>query len=331
MKPAIPLVRKAKTSEPDAPTGILRTHIATQKSFLQEGWVIANHILVSFHVAFISSVLAIPDSAATREAVLYFIFLSPETIISAIFTYAVFHTAIALHEMGHFLEAARLRALSDSIQDSVEARLAGSFQSRLLYFIQLFIGIPFGRATGVKREGLNYYPDAPYNLAVAAAGPRASLRVARVALPVALVLLSIGLTQDITLILNFGRLLLGLGVVTGLDFLLADPGKYREFRRREALASEAAAALPEGSKWASMAPAIKQRIIERSMQEATHPRLGTIRAPWQFRNCGMGGRHTEKEYPESNISMQEAMFLILGAVDSQEAQEMTVRLQNRLK
>ena len=54
-------------------------------------------------------------------------------------------------------------------------------------------------------------------------------------------------------------------------------------------------------------------------------------APWQFRNCGMGGRHTEKEYPESNISMQEAMFLILSARDYQDAQELTVRLQNRLK
>ena len=86
--------------------------------------MIANHILVSFHVAFISSVLAIPDSAATREAVLHFIFLSPETIISAIFTYTVFHSAIAFHELGHFLEAARLRALSDSIQDGVEAQLA---------------------------------------------------------------------------------------------------------------------------------------------------------------------------------------------------------------
>jgi enolase len=331
MKPAESLVRQITESIPGALTGASRKIVDGRKSFLQEGWVIANHILVSFHVAFISSVLAIPDTAATREAVLHFIFLSPETIISAIFTYAVFHTAIALHEMGHFLEAARLRALSDSIQESVEARLAGSFQSRLLYLIQLFLLIPFGRATGVKREGLNYYPDAPYNLAVAAAGPRASLSVARVALPVALVLLSIGLTQDITFVLNLGRLLLGLGVVTGLDFLLADPGKYREFRRREALASEAAASLPEASKWAAMAPAVKQRIVERSMQDATHPRLGTIRAPWQFRNCGMGGVHTEKEYPESNISMQEAMFLILGAVDSQEAQEMTVRLQNRLK
>ena len=131
--------------------------------------------------------------------------------------------------------------------------------------------------------------------------------------------------------LNLGRLLLGLGVVTGLDFLLADPGKYREFRNRERKAADAAAAVPKPGRWAAMAGEAKTRIVERCMQEATHPRIGKVSAPWQFRNCGMGGRHTEKEYPESNISMQEAMFLILGAVDSQEAQEMTVRLQNRLK
>jgi enolase len=301
------------------------------KSFLQEGWVIANHILVSFHVAFISSVLSIPESAATRDAVLHFIFASPETIVSALFTYAVFHSAIALHELGHFLEAARLRALSDSIQDSVEAHLAAPTPARIRYLLNLFIRIPYGRATGIKREGLNYYPDAPYNLAVAAAGPRASLKVALATLPLALVLLTIGLIQELSVAIYIGRLLLGLGLVTGLDFLLADPGKYREFRRRERLASQAAAALPDNTAWFGMAPATRRRIVERRMQSATHPRLGVVSAPWQFRNCGMGGRHTEKEYPESNISMQEAMFLILGAVDTQEAQEMTVRLQNRLK
>ena len=319
---------------PSAPRTVANTQDSNpdrKKSFLQEGWVIANHILVSFHVAFISSVLAIPDAAATRDAVLRFIFASPETLVSAAFTYAVFHSAIALHELGHFLEAARLRALNDSIQDAVEAQLAQSFAPRLFYLAQLFMRIPYGRATGIKREGLNYYPDAPYNLAVAAAGPRASLKVTRVALPLASILLTIGLLWDITVALNIGRLLLGLGLVTGLDFLLADPGKYREFRRRERRASEAAAALPEADSWLGMASAAKRRIVERSMQEATHPRLGAVRAPWQFRNCGMGGRHTEKEYPESNISMQEAMFLILGAVDTHEAQEMTVRLQNRLK
>lgn len=293
--------------------------------------MIANHILVSFHVAFISSVLAVPDHAASREAVLSFIFASHETVISALFTFAVFHSAIALHELGHFLEAARLRALSDSIQDSVQARMSGSAFSKARYVAGLFLMIPYGRAIGVKREGLNYYPDAPYNLAVAAAGPRASVKVALVALPLSVILLVIGMFQEVAPALYCGRLLLGLGIVTGLDFLLADPGKWREFRRRERQASDAAASIGETSNWASIAPRIKQRIIERSMQEAAHARLGIIRAPWQFRNCGMGGRHTEKEYPESNISMQEAMFLILGAVDSQEAQEMTVRLQNRLK
>jgi hypothetical protein len=312
-------------------TKFLKLNAAGGKSYLQEGWVIANHILVSFHVAFISSVLAIPDDATTRAEVLRFIFTSSETLVSALFTYVVFHSAIAFHELGHFLEAARLRALTDSIQDGVEAHLALPAPARFRYLAGLFLRIPYGRATGIKREGLNYYPDAPYNLAVAAAGPRASLGVSRVTLPLAAILLAVGLLQDLSIALNLGRLLLGLGLVTGLDFLLADPGKYREFRRRERIASDAAAALPGSESWLAIAGETKRRIVERSMQEATHPRLGTVRAPWQFRNCGMGGRHTEKEYPESNISMQEAMFLILGAVDSQEAQEMTVRLQNRLK
>jgi enolase len=300
-------------------------------AFLQEGWVIANHILVSFHAAFISSVLAIPGDAASRAEVLRFIFLSPETLVSAAFTFVVFHCAIALHELGHFLEAARLRALNDSIQDEVAAKLAQPLPSRLGYLLGMFLRIPYGLAAGVKREGLNYYPDAPYNLAVAAAGPRASMHVALATLPLAILLLAVGLLQDASSALYAGRLLLGLGLVSGLDFLLADRGKYREFRNRERKASEAAAGLGEASGWLAMAAEARQRLSDHSMEEATHPRLGLVRAPWQFRNCGMGGRHTEKEYPESNISMQEAMFLILGAEDSQEAQEMTVRLQNRLK
>ena len=121
-------------------------------SFLQEGWVIANHILVSFHAAFISSVLAIPGDAASRAEVLRFIFLSPETLVSAVFTYLVFHTAISLHELGHFLEAARLRALNDSIQVDVEARLAQVPLARLAYLVGMFLRIPYGLAVGVKRE-----------------------------------------------------------------------------------------------------------------------------------------------------------------------------------
>jgi enolase/phosphoenolpyruvate synthase/pyruvate phosphate dikinase len=298
---------------------------------LQEGWVIANHILVSFHVAFISSVLSIPDSSADRAGVLAFIFTSHETLVSALFTFLVFHSAISLHELGHFLEAARLRALSDNIQDNVQGKLAVAGMPRVRYLLAQFLLIPYGRAEGVGRKGLNYYPDAPYNLAVAAAGPRASRNVARIMLPLAVLLLTFGLMADTAWAVYTGRLVLGLGLVCLLDFLLADPGKYREFQQREKQAADAASSLKQAGSWSAAAPVAMQRIIERRMQNALHPRLGVVQAPWQFRNCGMGGRHTEKEFPESNVSMQEAMFLILGALDVQEAQEMTVRMQNRLK
>ena len=308
-----------------------RTLTPENPAFLQEGWVIANHILVSFHVAFISSVLAISGDQASRDAVLRFIFYSPETVVSAIFTYVVFHSAVALHELGHYLEAVRLRALSDSLQDEAEALLTGTAAKRWTHLLRMFLLAPFGKARGIRREGLNFYVDAPYNLAVAAAGPRASRNVAVLCLPVALVLLYLGLNLEMHAALYAGRLLLGLGIVCGLDFLLADPGKYREFRQREQRASTAAGTVAETSDWLRAAPAMRQHLADHRMQRVTHPRLGAVTAPWQFRNCGMGGRHTEKEYPESNISMQEAMFLIISAADSQEAQEMTVRLQNRLK
>jgi len=77
-------------------------NVITNKIFqkLHEGWVIANHILVSFHVAFISSVLSIPSELKGRS-VLGFVFTSPDTIVSAAFWYISFHTGIVIHEMGH--------------------------------------------------------------------------------------------------------------------------------------------------------------------------------------------------------------------------------------
>jgi len=310
---------------------LVREQADGRRAFLHEGWVIANHILVSFHVAFISSILALPAAAVSKAAVLGFVFASPETLISALFTWISFHSGVALHEIGHFRKAARLRALNESVLPQVEAALSRPPLARALYWTGVFLKAPYGRAAGIKREGLNYYADAPYNLAVAAAGPRASRNVAAIALPPALALLTVGLLFDTLGAIYAGRLLLGIGVVTLLDFLLADPGKYAEFQRRERAAADSAAALPEPTSWYANAAQVKRKLATTRMHETIHPRLGTVAAPWQFRNCGMGGRHTEREYPESNISMQEAMFLILGAGDPQEAQEITVRLQNRLK
>ena len=300
-------------------------------AYLQEGWVIANHILVSFHIAFISSVLALPSVEIFKGEVLRFIFFSPETIISAIFMYISFHSGIALHEMGHFLTAAKLNALNDRPQDVARHLLESKWHKRLLGLIWIFLCAPFGRAIGIRREGLNYYPDAPYNFAVAAAGPRMSRNVALITLPAAVIFLSSGLVLDMVIAIYLGRLCLGIGIVSLLDFLLADPGKYREFRKRERRAQDKAAFMTRGLSWWEQSASARRRMLTGRIQEITHPQLGPVTAAWQFRNCGMGGRHTEKEYPESNISMQEAMFLILGAYDYQEAQEMTVRLQNRLK
>ena len=74
MKSATTLIRQAKDSPPGLPADPSPAGDVNNRSCLQEGWVIANHILVSFHVAFISSVLAIPATTASREAVLHFIF-----------------------------------------------------------------------------------------------------------------------------------------------------------------------------------------------------------------------------------------------------------------
>ena len=122
-------------------------------------------------------------------------------------------------------------------------------------------------------------------------------------LPPAVILIAIGLSLSAVLPVYVGRLLLGIGVVTLLDFLLADKGKYREFHERERKARQTAAALPPATGWFAQVARVKQRLVDEHMHEVIHPRLGPVTAPWQFRNCGMGGRHTEKEYPESNISM----------------------------
>jgi enolase len=95
-------------------------------------------------------------------------------------------------------------------------------------------------------------------------------------------------------------------------------------------AARAAAAISKES-WLYQVGKVKQRLLTTRMQTVTLKDGTKVMAPWQFRNCAMGGRHTEKEYPESNISMQESMFIPLSAKTYEEAQEMTVKLQYRLK
>lgn len=301
---------------------------------LERGWVIANHILVSFHVAFISSILCIPLDAAHKGDVLRFIFASPETIVSVIFWYLTWHIGIAAHEMGHYLSAVRLNSLDPSLLSEAQRRRGQPLSARLSWYAGMFVRIPWGRFEGVVKKGLTYYPHAPYNLAVAAAGPRASRNVASATLPLSGILLAWGLLAPVEPLVYAGRLLLGIGAVGLLDFFLADPGQYKKFRERERTARarrEAASSEVTKKRWLDTAAQVKRRMIDTRMQEETLADGTLLRAPWGFRNSGMGGRHTEKEFPESNISMQETMFVPLCAENYEDAQRMTVELQTRFK
>lgn len=308
---------------------------------LERGWVIANHKLVSFHAAFISSVLSLPEAVQGKLETLQFMFLSFETIVSAIILYLSWHIGIALHEMGHFLTAAKLNALNKDSQEAADAMAGKTGMEKYAWYARMFLTIPWGKFHGVKKEGGNFAPDAPYNLAVAAAAPRWSGWLALVALPVAGVFIGLGLllTKGAAhgfgeALLYIGRFFLAPGVVGLLDRFLADRGKLKEFTVRERLAAEKAArgarALPAES-WLVQAAEVKKRMLTSRMQSVELKDGTMVNAPWQFRNCAMGGRHTEKEYPESNISMQESMFMPLSAATYEDAQEMTVKLQYRLK
>ena len=198
------------------------------------------------------------------------------------------------------------------------------------YNLKIIFLSPLGLCPGIIRKGLNYYIDAPFDLGVAAEGPKTSRTLGFIGVILAIILIPLGRIYFIPLIVNFGRLFLGLGVVGMLDSFFADPGKWKEYREREKLAHQLAGEVKPVGAWIEEAAKVKSLLQNSRIQEVI--RKGQlIRVPWQFRNSGMGGRHTEKEYPESNISMQETMFIPLSVRNYEDAQEMTIKLQTRLK
>ena len=305
-------------------------------AYLERGWVIANHKLVSFHAAFISSVLSVPATAANKGDVLRFMFVSWETFISLAILYVSWHVGIAIHEMGHYVTAAKLTALNRDSQKQADKMRGKSAWGKAAWYIRMFLLIPWGKFGGVKKDQGNFVPDAPYNLAVAAAAPVWSGFLAIVCLPIAVICLFLGLLADpdSNVLIVVGRFFLAPGVVGLLDRFLADRGKYKEFKLREQKAAEEAARASvavSAESWLARVKDLKQRMSTTRTQTVTLADGSKVATPWQWRNCGMGGLHTQKEYPESNISMQESMFIPLSPKTFEEAQEMTVKLQDRLK
>lgn len=312
---------------------------------LDQGWIIANHKLVSFHAAFLTSLLSISCDVASRVEVIREMFLSLELLISSVIWYAAWHTNIAIHEMGHYLAAIKTNNLRPELAGPARQRLEQGALKRWLWYLEMFLKIPHGAFKGVNKEAGSFHPSVKsQNLAVSAAGPKASKALSLATLPPGILLVAMGLylgdfirVSDISLHVSVyaGRLLFTIGIVALFDFLLADPGMYAAFKSRQMEAAkktrQVRAETSRGThyKWHHAKPAeIKRKLKVHRLQEITLPDDRVVFAPWEFRNSIMGGRHTEEM--GGNLSFQELMFLPLTAQDYIEAQRVTNALQSRV-
>jgi enolase len=323
--------RVAKTSR--SVDGAFPAATRQKGAFLEKGWVIANHIFMSVHAAFlfpyyIERILASAGVTVTVN-ILPQSFLV-EVVTGLAYAFATFYVAVGWHERGHYLEAVRQITLNNKFLPAAQKRAKQGFFGRLVWNTEMLLRIPMGKFHGINKFGLTYSVDSPYNLAVKAAGPRASRNLFWFSLPFAGVLLVLGFTTSTVGLLYLGRIFLGISVVGLLDFIFADAGEYKKFMASLKPAPPVAKEGVTEGRWIDRVIKVKQQMVTTRLQEMTADHI-KIRAPWGFRNCAMGGAHTEKEYPESNISMQEGMFIPLSAENYEEAQRMTVQIQYRLK
>jgi enolase len=302
---------------------------------LDRGWIIANHKLVSFHAAFLTSLLSIPPHVGSRFNVLREMFLSVEVVISCVLWYTAWHFNIAIHEMGHYLAAVKTNNLRPELAGPAEEKLKQGWLGRWLWYLEMFVKIPYGAFEGVHKESGSFHPAVKtQNLAVSAAGPQASKVLSQITFLPGIVLILLGLQSAFPGVVYAGRLLFTVGVVALFDFLLSDAGKYKAFRARqreaaskaaEVRAAEPARAMQEGRP--VKVSELRRKLRLHRLQELELPDGKIVFAPWEFRNSIMGGRHTEEM--GGNLSFQELMFLPLTAKDYIEAQRVTNLLQSR--
>jgi enolase len=302
---------------------------------LDRGWIIANHKLVSFHAAFLTSLFSISPGVTSRVDVIRQMFLSPEVAISCLLWYAGWHINIAIHEMGHYLAAVKTNNLRPELGDAAQEKLSRDTLHRWLWYLEMFVKIPYGAYKGVTKEAGSYHPSVKtQNLAVSAAGPEVSKILSLFTFLPGIICISIGASFAHPAAVYAGRFLFTVGVVALFDFLLSDPGKYRAFRdrQREAAAkaaqvkSEETVDVQQGMR--STKPSeLKRKLRLHRLQEVVLADGKVVFAPWEFRNSIMGGRHTEEM--GGNLSFQEFMFLPITAMDYIEAQRFTNLLQSR--
>jgi enolase len=302
---------------------------------LDRGWIIANHKLVSFHAAFLTSLLSIPLHVASKFAVMREMFLSVEVVISSLIWYTAWHTNIAVHEMGHYLAAVQTNNLRPELAGPAKEKLTQGAFRRWLWYLEMFVKIPYGAFRGVHKEAGSFHPGVKtQNLAVSAAGPGASKVLSQITFLPGIILILLGLYLAFPAMVYVGRALFTIGAVALLDFLLSDAGKYKAYQARlqEAAAKTAEVRAAEPTRETQEARAGKPSELRRKLrlhrlQELELPDGRIVFAPWEFRNSIQGGRHTEEM--GGNLSFQELMFLPLTAKDYIEAQRVINMLQSR--
>lgn len=318
---------------PSEKTGLRSLPGLLDPARLDRGWIIANHKLVSFHAAFLTSLLSISPHVASNFDVIRQMFLSVEVVISSLMWYVSWHSNIAIHEMGHYLTAVKTNNLRPELAGPAEEKLKQGWLGRWLWYLEMFAKIPYGTFKGVNKEAGSYHPSVKtQNLAVSAAGPKASKVLSQITFLPGIILILLGLRGGLPAAVYAGRLLFTVGVVALFDFLLSDAGKYKAFRerQREAAARTAEVRAAEPARATQEERPVKQlrrKLRLHRLQELELPDGKIVFAPWEFRNSIMGGRHTEEM--GGNLSFQELMFLPLTAKDYIEAQRVTNLLQSR--
>lgn len=318
---------------PSEKTGLRSLPGLLDPARLDRGWIIANHKLVSFHAAFLTSLLSISPHVASNFDVIRQMFLSVEVVISSLMWYVSWHSNIAIHEMGHYLTAVKTNNLRPELAGPAEEKLKQGWLGRWLWYLEMFAKIPYGTFKGVNKEAGSYHPSVKtQNLAVSAAGPKASKVLSQITFLPGIILILLGLRGGLPPAVYAGRLFFTVGVVALFDFLLSDAGKYKAFRerQREAAARTAEVRAAEPARATQEERPVKQlrrKLRLHRLQEVKLPDGKIVFAPWEFRNSIMGGRHTEEM--GGNLSFQELMFLPLTANDYIEAQRVTNLLQSR--
>ena len=136
--------------------------------------------------------------------------------------------------MGHYLTAVKTNNLRPEFAGPASEKLKQGLLGRWLWYLEMFVKIPYGAFTGVHKEAGSFHPGVKtQNLAVSAAGPRASKVFAQITFLPGVVLILLGLYSKVPAAVYGGRLLFTVGLVALFDFLLSDAGKYRAFRERQ--------------------------------------------------------------------------------------------------